>query len=166
MPTTPTWLLPYPTLSDTPDVPRDVQALADAVDDALDTVYAPRPMTLVRRTTSLSMPAQTAVDVPWTVEAIDELGIFNLAAPTELRIVTAGWYRVEFSIVVDAASGVVLGQMTNEVAESGSAGSGIGFAGSASLPQQLTANQVLRLSTISTAGATLGYAMAAVTRIR
>jgi len=32
VPTTPTWLLPYPQLSDTPDVPRDMQALATRLD--------------------------------------------------------------------------------------------------------------------------------------
>ena len=32
MPTTPTWLLPYPSLTDTPDVPRDMQALANRID--------------------------------------------------------------------------------------------------------------------------------------
>ena len=35
MPTTPNYALPYPTLSDTPDVPRDIQALASKVDTAI-----------------------------------------------------------------------------------------------------------------------------------
>lgn len=35
MPTTPNYALPYPTLSDTPDVPRDIGALANRVDTVL-----------------------------------------------------------------------------------------------------------------------------------
>lgn len=40
MPNTPTYNLPYPTLSDTADVPRDIQALAGAVDSAIGSAAA------------------------------------------------------------------------------------------------------------------------------
>ncbi|MFF5992575.1 hypothetical protein [Prauserella flavalba] len=40
MPNTPIWNLPYPALSEPPNVPADIEALADATDTALSTVAA------------------------------------------------------------------------------------------------------------------------------
>jgi len=75
MPTTPNWLLPYPALTDTPDVPRDMQALANRIE-----LVAP-----VLRGTSLPATPVDGQLFEWVIDetqGIQWLMRYNAAAAT------------------------------------------------------------------------------------
>jgi hypothetical protein len=69
MPTTPLYALPYPTLDDPPNVPADMQELADATDAALNVVQSTRIFATVAALTAWAAPDGSqarAVDVERT----------------------------------------------------------------------------------------------------
>jgi hypothetical protein len=86
---TPTYALPYPETSDSVDVPRDIRALALAVDTKLA-----RPPALALKKASqqpLTTAQMTAVD--FTSEALDTSNMWAIANPSVITATVAGWYR-------------------------------------------------------------------------
>lgn len=77
MPTTPTWALPYPVLTDTPDVPRDIQALANRLDAVI-------PAPVARGTTLPATPYDGQL-FEWVIDeaaGVQWLMRYNNAAAT------------------------------------------------------------------------------------
>lgn len=102
MATTPNLLLPYPEPSSSVDVPRDIKALADAI-DALTTL---RPPTVqLRQSVAQSIPAGSPTGLLFDIEELDTHGMHSTASQTS-RIIppVAGWYRVAGSVTYVAGT--------------------------------------------------------------
>ena len=69
MPTTPTWSFPYPAPSSAPDVPYDIQQLAEAVEARLKGAWIHLGAATI--TSSTTINATTAVDVPGLEVTVD-----------------------------------------------------------------------------------------------
>jgi hypothetical protein len=98
--TTPNRGYPYPTSGDSFDVPRDIQALAEAIDldmQNLDTSLVQRPIAVVssRSTTPQIFPADQVTEARFDFVFIDTAGISNLTNfPTRLTPTSAGLWMV------------------------------------------------------------------------
>lgn len=167
---TPTYDLPYPELTDTPDVPRDMSALATAVDGALGDVAAAahEPMTFVRRVAAQPCGAQVPTVIAWDTEVLDELGIWSAADPTALIVAQPGWYRVDVNAVTSVLG---LCQLLASpvakifIANTGTGGSGLGYSDTASMPALLAAGDRVTMTIFPSVAGNVGPAALALTKL-
>jgi hypothetical protein len=97
--TTPTRHYPYPLPADPFDVPGDMQALAEAVDDDvqanLANVIKPRKYVKLRGTSAMSIVTNIETDIVYETETTDTDNMADLSSlPTAVTIRTAGLYVV------------------------------------------------------------------------
>lgn len=89
MPTTPTLALPYPASSATPDVPYDLQQLAQAVEGAM----TGKPRCKISQATPQAVANTTLTLVTWDTTDYDNNAMADLVNE-RIVIKTAGWYTV------------------------------------------------------------------------
>lgn len=88
MPNTPNGL-PYPAATATPDVPRDIQALATALDG-----WVPKVRACAILSATQTIPHNAATPVSWADTEYDDGDMWVVGSPQRLTIPKAGLYHV------------------------------------------------------------------------
>jgi len=96
MPTTPKYALPYPALADTPDVPRDLEALATRLDATLDA-----RLTRISRGAAGPITGGAPSVLAFVTEDIDDLGAWTVSFASRLTAPAAGWYDLGATVMYD-----------------------------------------------------------------
>lgn len=91
MPTTPTLALPYPAPTATPDVPYDLQQLAEKVESILDTT---RPRVALYTTTPAAITTTTTTTFSWDSVSTNVGPMYAAGSPTRITATKAGLYLV------------------------------------------------------------------------
>lgn len=105
MPVTTTYLMPYPVLTDTPDVPRDIRATADRLEAYLVSVNQGRPTFIVRAGASagnFGASVWQQVGGVWVKTASSPLGrpgVFSYGGTgSTITVLEAGLYHITWNL--------------------------------------------------------------------
>lgn len=117
MPNTPAGL-PYPAATATPDVPRDIQALATALDP-----LAPTDSVWVYQSgATTSVPSDTTgTPVLWNTEQSDPEGMWAAGTPSRLTAQRAGKYHVQAAVGFASPGASPAGYREIQILKNGSA---------------------------------------------
>lgn len=171
MGTTTNFALPYPALSDDPDVPGDIQALATAIDTALLAVKNPA-CAIGTRATNQSVPTGTFTDITLPTEEFDNAVMFT-AGTAIITVPVTAVYDIEGSanwaangtgtrsliVQVDGAGVTAAG---DERTPSASAATRQGFA----IKKLLTAGQQVKMQGFQSSGGALNITEARLSVLR
>lgn len=100
--------LPYPELADTPDVPADIQSLAETVDTELARIDAATaeetPYAKYTRSTSQTIPNATVTDVVFNVAEVehDDVDADSPSTPTVFTLNRAGVWLIAAQVSFSA----------------------------------------------------------------
>lgn len=92
---------PYPASTDTPDVPRDVQALAQAVDDKLATAPSLR---VYRNGAVTALVSGTAYALSWDTEDWDSDAMHDGTNPSRILAPISGLYLITAQLYWNAGA--------------------------------------------------------------
>lgn len=103
MPTTSTYALPYPTLTSPPNVPSDIQALANATDSAIAGTLA-KPIRYERQSGTQPHPAGTDLQLQFPTAVNTGPGVVAGGTGNNVFTVSAGIWLVTASIRCSAST--------------------------------------------------------------